>query len=238
MTKALHAEGRQRNVELFSGYGMSETCPIVAMARRPDGAADPDRVAEAEIASGHTTPLVTARLVDADMNFLAHDGLTQGELVLRAPWLTLEYTGDRAGSEALWKGGWLHTQDIATIDPNGMIRIRDRIKDVIKSGGEWISSLELEQLILAHENVAEVAVVAVPDDRWGERPLAVVVLKPGTAVTLDELNVAILEAIAAGTITRFAKLDRFRVVEGLPRTSVGKIDKKLIRDRAIEMVAQ
>jgi fatty-acyl-CoA synthase len=168
------------------------------------------------------------------MNDLPHDGHARGELVLRAPWLTPCYTGDAQASEALWRGGWMHTQDIATIDPDGYIRIRDRLKDVIKTGGEWIDSIQLEELVASAEGVAEAAVVAVPDAKWGERPLAVVVPKPGAAPTLDAVLAPVESAIAAGAITRYARFDRMEIVDALPRTSVGKIDKKLLRARFAE----
>ena len=126
---------------LISGYGMSETAPTVAVARAPAGDADEEAQIAAMTASGIPIPLVSARIVDSQMRELPHDGKAQGELVLRAPWLTTCYMGDAAASEALWRGGWMHTQDVATIDPDGTIIIRDRLKDVIKTGGEWLSSL-------------------------------------------------------------------------------------------------
>lgn len=230
MTKTLCAEGQRRGMTLVAGYGMSETCPMIAVARRrPSDGDDPDAIVEAMTASGVAVPMVAARIVDEGMRDLPHDGVTRGELVLRAPWLTPCYTGDATASEALWHGGWLHTQDIATIDAQGYIQIRDRLKDVIKTGGEWIDSIHLEELVASAEGIAEAAVIAVPDARWGERPLAVVVALPGAAPTLAALNEPIDAAIAAGAITRYARLDRFVLVDALPRTSVGKIDKKRMR---------
>ncbi|WP_348636248.1 AMP-binding enzyme [Sphingomonas sp. LaA6.9] len=175
------------------------------------------------------------------MNELPQDGRTRGELILRAPWLTLCYTGDTKASEALWRGGWLHTQDIATIDPQGQIQIRDRLKDVIKTGGEWIDSIHLEELVATAEGFAEASVIAVPDVKWGERPLAVIVARLGATPTLDLLNVPVEKAIAEGVITRYARLDQFEIVDQLPLTSVGKIDKKVLRARfadAVEVTAQ
>ena len=128
----------------------------------------------------------------------------------------------------------MHTQDIATIDPDGYIRIRDRLKDVIKTGGEWIDSIQLEELVASAEGVAEAAVVAVPDAKWGERPLAVVVPRPGAAPTLAAGLAPVAAAHAADTITRYARFDRMEIVDALPRTSVGKIDKKLLRARFAE----
>jgi fatty-acyl-CoA synthase len=232
LTKALCAEGRRLGMDVAAGYGMSETGPIISKAaRRLPHQVDEDAILQTLTSSGISAPLVSARIVNEDMEDLPHDGVTRGELVLRAPWLTLCYTGDASGSDMLWRGGWLHTQDIATIDPNGEIRIRDRLKDVIKTGGEWIDSIHLEELVATAEGIAEASVVAVPDAKWGERPLAVVVARPGITPTLEMLNVPVEQAIASGAITRYAKLDRFEVVDQLPRTSVGKIDKKMLRAR-------
>ncbi|WP_062786638.1 long-chain-fatty-acid--CoA ligase [Novosphingobium capsulatum] len=229
LSPQLCAEGRRKGMRLIAGYGMSETGPLVSVARIRPGTEGDDAVEIQALTATVPAPLISARIVDDDMNDLPHDGQTRGELVLRAPWLTPCYTGDAKASETLWRGGWMHTQDIATIDPDGYIRIRDRLKDVIKTGGEWIDSIQLEELVATAEGVVEVAVVAMPDAKWGERPLAVVVVRPGAALTLETLNAPIEAAISQGTITRYAKLERFAVVEGLPRTSVGKIDKKLIR---------
>jgi fatty-acyl-CoA synthase len=242
LTKALCAEGRRLGMDVAAGYGMSETGPIIAKAaRRIAGQLEEDALLSTLTSSGVSLPLVSARIVDETMNDVAQDGVARGELVLRAPWLTFCYTGDADASDALWRGGWLHTQDIATIDPNGEIRIRDRLKDVIKTGGEWIDSIHLEELVATAEGIAEASVVAVFDAKWGERPLAVVVARPGVTPTLDMLNLPVERAIASGAITRYAKLDRFEVVEQLPRTSVGKIDKKLLRARfadAREVIAR
>ncbi|AEG47802.1 o-succinylbenzoate--CoA ligase [Sphingobium chlorophenolicum L-1] len=233
LTKALCAKARQLGMEVGAGYGMSETAPMIAKAFSPTGQppASEDEILSMLTASGIPTPMVSARIVDEDMNDVPHDGTTRGELVLRAPWLTRCYTGDTAASKALWRGGWMHTQDIATIDALGQIRIRDRLKDVIKSGGEWIDSIQLEELVASADGVAEAAVVAIPDAKWGERPLAVVVAQPGTALTLEAVNRPVEAAIAEGAITRYAKLDRYELIDQLPRTSVGKIDKKVLRAR-------
>ena len=238
MTRALCEEGRRRGMTVIAGYGMSESAPMISIARIKPGT---EGDAEAEIdglTATVTAPLVSARIVDEDMRDLPHDGTTRGELVLRAPWLTPCYTGDPAASDTLWRGGWMHTQDLATIAPDGYIRIRDRLKDVIKTGGEWIDSLAVEDLLVRADSVAEVAVIAVPDPKWSERPLAVVVPRAGTTVTLDALNAALAPAIADGTMTRYAALERFAIVDALPRTSVGKIDKKLLRARFAEELAE
>jgi fatty-acyl-CoA synthase len=233
LTKALCAEARAFGMTVGAGYGMSETCPFIAKAaqRNPEAQEDEEAIVEALTISGIAGPLVEMRIVDEDMTPLPHDGETRGELVLRAPWLTPCYTGDEAGSRALWRGGWLHTQDIATIDAEGHLRIRDRLKDVIKTGGEWIDSVQLEEIVATADGVAEASVIAIPDATWGERPLAVVVARPGAAPTLAAINLPVAQAIAAGTLTRYAKIERFEIVDQLPKTSVGKIDKKMLRAR-------
>lgn len=233
LTKALCGKARQYGMDVGAGYGMSETAPMIAKAVRT---AAPHEASEDEMlsmmtVSGNTTPLVSARIVDEAMNDVPHDGTTRGELVLRAPWLTGSYSGDAAASQALWRGGWMHTQDIATIDKQGRIQIRDRLKDVIKSGGEWIDSIHLEELVASVEGVVEAAVIAVPDVKWGERPLAIVVSRPGINLTLDMVNAPIVAAIEEGEITRYAKLHHYESISQLPKTSVGKIDKKALRAR-------
>jgi fatty-acyl-CoA synthase len=232
LSKELFLEAQGRGMQIAVGYGMSETAPIVSLARpRFELGQNPAELAAVLTSAGVTIPLVSARIVDETMRQLAHDDITRGELVLRAPWLTQCYTGNAQASAELWQGGWLHTQDIATINQHGHIRIRDRLKDIIKSGGEWIDSIQLEQLVASAHGVSEASVVAIPDVKWGERPLAVVVPKTQTRPSLFDLNAPIEKAIAEGEITPYARLQRVEFVDSLPRTSVGKIDKKLLRAR-------
>lgn len=230
LTRDLWTEANAAGLRLIAGYGMSETGPVVAIARPALGpVADPAAVMTA---SGVPIPLVSTEIVAEDMVPVTHDGRSQGELVIRSPWLVDGYVGDDTASAALWQGGWLHTQDVATIDPAGTIRIRDRIKDVIKSGGEWICSLTLEELVAgAVPGIAEIAIVGMPDARWGERPVAAVVARGDAGLALDQLNAPLRQAAAAGTIGAYALIDRMVLMDALPKTSVGKIDKKLLRDR-------
>lgn len=230
LSKSLCAEARKRGMYVLAGYGMSETAPMIAHARpSPDDIADENKLVDALTASGVPVPMVQMRIVDDAMRDVPHDGKTRGELVLRAPWLTPCYVGNEEASEQLWRGGWMHTQDIATIDERGILHIRDRLKDVVKTGGEWIDSIQLEQLVGTAEGVAAASVIAVADARWGERPLAIVVAEQGKTPDLAAINAPVERAIAAGDITRYAKLDRFELVPELPKTSVGKIDKKVLR---------
>lgn len=221
LTGELHAAALAAGVTLTSGYGMSETGPLIALGE----AGPPHRATR----TGRTVPLVTARIVDEAMVSLPPDDASLGELVLRAPWLTPCYPGDTEASRSLWRGGWLHTQDIATIDAGGSIQIRDRLKDVIKTGGEWICSLTLEELICAHPDVVEVAVVGVPDPKWQERPVAIIVQRGDVQLGRDAINDMLHQEIGKGTISRYALIDQVIVVDGLPRTSVGKVDKKQLR---------
>ena len=165
------------------------------------------------------------------MNDVAHDGASQGEIVVRTPWLTQGYLGEPEKSEDLWRGGWLHTGDVGVIDADGYVKIVDRIKDVVKTGGEWVSSLDLEDIILRMPGIAEVAVVGMPDERWGERPVALVVLKPGQGEPPSEgaIRLHVDDYAQRGAISKYAVPDRVHFVDAIPKTSVGKLDKKVIR---------
>jgi len=229
-----------RGIDVFVGYGMSETCPVLSLAQLPPGAEKlpADEQLRLRCKTGRPVPLVDLRVVDDDMNELAHDGKSTGEIVARAPWLTQGYLNNPEASEQLWTGGYLHTQDIANIDPTGNIQITDRIKDVIKSGGEWVSSLEIEDLISQYEGVSEVAVIGIKDDKWGERPVALVVLKEGTAVTEDDIKQHVLSFSVSGQISKYAVPQVVKFVDALAKTSVGKINKKGLREQFASTVAR
>jgi fatty-acyl-CoA synthase len=233
LPQALARQALELGVDLLTGYGMSETCPILTLAHlKPHMEAwDIDRQVEMRCKTGRPIPLVQIRIVDAEMNDVPHDGVSQGEIVARAPWLTQGYLKDPVNSEALWAGGWLHTGDIAVIDGAGYLKITDRIKDVIKTGGEWVSSLDLEDLILKHPEVIEVAVIGVPDPKWTERPLALVVVEPGRQVNEAEIKAHLHDFAARGVISKYGVPDRIVFVEVLPKTSVGKLDKKVLRQQ-------
>ena len=175
--------------------------------------------------------MVQLRVVDADMDDVPHDGVSTGEIVARAPWLTRAYLKDDAGTEALWQGGWLHTGDVGHIDETGTLRITDRLKDVIKTGGEWVSSLELEDLASTVEGVAEVAAIGVRDPKWGERPLLIVAATGAPATIEARLGAAFAGAVERGRLSKWAVPDRIAFVESLPKTSVGKLDKRALRAR-------
>jgi acyl-CoA synthetase (AMP-forming)/AMP-acid ligase II len=224
-----------RGIDIFGGYGMSETCPLLSLAQiKPDALTgnEDDEVA-LRCKAGLPVPLVDLRIVDDNMSCLPHDGQATGEVVVRAPWLTQGYLHNPEASEQLWAGGYLHTQDIANIDPAGYVLISDRLKDVIKTGGEWVSSLELESLISQHPGVAEVAVVGLKDEKWGERPMALVVRNVDYAplVTEDEIKSHVLAFSAKGVISKYAVPEIVRFVETIEKTSVGKLNKKVLRDK-------
>ena len=169
LPKALAKQALAAGIDIFGGYGMSETGPIAAVAhvRSRDLSGDPDQEVEFRTRAGMVAPLVDLRIVDPGMNDIAHDGKSAGEIVLRSPWLTQGYFDNPESSEQLWAGGYLHTNDIAVVSPDGYVHITDRLKDVIKTGGEWVSSLQIEDLITQCPGVAEAAVIGVKDDRWG-----------------------------------------------------------------------
>ncbi|MBL8434620.1 MAG: fatty acid--CoA ligase [Zoogloea sp.] len=229
--KGLAAAALARGMDVFSGYGMSETCPILTIAHVRGALPDADAEAAERIRTGYPIPLVDLRTVDGDMLDVDHDGKATGEIVVRTPWLTQGYLNNPAASEDLWAGGYLHTGDIGAIDPRGMLTVTDRLKDVIKTGGEWVSSLELESIISQHPTVNEVAVVGVKDDKWGERPLAMVVLKAGQTATADDIKAHVQRFADEGHISKFAVPDRVLFVDSLARTSVGKLNKKAMREQ-------
>ncbi|MBL8439356.1 MAG: fatty acid--CoA ligase [Zoogloeaceae bacterium] len=233
LPEAMAVSAHKRGIDLFTGYGMSETCPVLSIAHleNADLARSPEEQAVIRAKTGRPIPLVDLRVVDAAMGEVAHDGRTTGEVVVRAPWLTQGYLRAPEASEELWEGGYLHTADIGNINPAGYLKVTDRIKDVIKTGGEWTSSLQLEDIIAKHEAVQEVAVIGVPDDKWGERPLALVLLKPEHVGSLTEnaLRHFAAHAIEAAGISRYGVLLQVRFVKTLAKTSVGKMNKRLMR---------
>ena len=233
LPEALAREALEHGLDVYTGYGMSETCPILAVSGLMPKMTSWtfERQVETRCKSGRPPPLAQLRIVDGEMNGLPHDGKTSGELVARAPWLTQGYLKDPEGSEKLWAGGWLHTGDVATIDADGYVKINDRLKDMIKSGCEWISSLQLEDLILKHPGVAEAAVIAVPHPKWIERPLGLLVAKPCQEVNEEQIRAHLQGFAEKGIITRYSVPDRIVFVEALPKTSVGKLDKKVMRER-------
>jgi fatty-acyl-CoA synthase len=235
LPKALAKRALAAGIDIFAGYGMSETGPLAAVShvRSKDLTGDPDGEVEFRARAGIAGPLVDLRIVDADMNNVPHDGKSAGEIVLRAPWLTQGYFNNPEGSEQLWAGGYLHTSDIAVVDANGSVHITDRIKDVIKTGGEWVSSLQIEDLISQCPGVAEAAVIGVKDDKWGERPLALVVKRPSDANGVSDAAIKDHLKVFAdkGVISKYGIPQKILFIDRIPKTSVGKINKKELRER-------
>ena len=231
LNRSLYEAAKARGIQLTAAYGMSETCPLISCAYLNEElrAGTEDERTTYRIKAGIPVPLVEAAIMDANGKLLPSDGESQGELVLRAPWLTQGYFREPEKGEELWAHGWLHTGDVATIDGMGFIEIRDRIKDVIKTGGEWISSLELEDLISRHPAVREVAVVGVPDPQWGERPFALLVLRDEQSLDAKGLKEHLKPFVEQGHINKWAIPTQIALVTEIPKTSVGKLDKKRIR---------
>ena len=231
LNRSLYEASKARGIQLTAAYGMSETCPLISCAHINEEllAGSEDERTTYRIKAGVPVPMVETAIMTADGRFLPHDGEAQGELVLRAPWLTQGYFREPQKGEELWEHGWLHTGDVATLDGMGFIDIRDRIKDVIKTGGEWISSLELEDLISRHPAVREVAVVGVADPQWGERPFALLVLRDGAELDARGLKEHLKPFVEQGHINKWAIPTQIALVTDIPKTSVGKLDKKRIR---------
>jgi fatty-acyl-CoA synthase len=222
-----------RGINIYTAYGMSETCPILTIANLKPHMLEWKEEDQIRIRCRTGLPITNVQLeiIDPEGNPVAHDGKAVGEVVVRAPWLTQGYFKDQEKSEELWAGGWLHTGDIGFIDEEGYLQITDRLKDVIKTGGEWISSLELEDIISQHPGVSEVAVVGVPDQKWGERPLAIVVIKETfmDKVTEKDIKDFCMTFVEKGVIPKFGVPTKILLNQEIPKTSVGKISKKDIR---------
>ena len=221
----------EKGIDIFTGYGMSETCPILTLAHVTEEGLSAEEEVDIRCKTGRPLPLVDLKVVDEQLEEVPRDGASVGEIVVRSPWLTQGYLKDQRNSENLWRGGYLHTADVAHRNKQNYVKITDRIKDVIKIGGEWVSSLEVEDLISTHTAVSEVAVIGLPDDRWGEKPLALVVRKADVEVTEKELQKHLHSFIDKGMITKELVLLRVRFVETIDKTSVGKINKRLLREK-------
>ena len=214
---------RQHGVRIVQAWGMTETSPLAAVALPPKSCC-PGEELDWRAKTGRVVAGVELRIVDEAGRVLPWDGRSAGEIEVRGAWVTAAY--HRESADDKFHDGWLRTGDVGTVDPKGFIQITDRAKDVIKSGGEWISSVELENALMAHPDVLEAAVIGVPDPRWDERPLACVVPKAGAAVTVDELR-----TFLASHVARWWVPERWSVIGEVPKTSVGKFDKKALRAR-------
>ena len=233
MSRTLCLEAMSRGIDVFTGYGMSETCPILTLAHLTPEMLElsPAEQAVIRCKTGRSLPLVDLRIVDTALNELPCDNIGAGEIVVRAPWLTQGYLKDHKASERLWEGGWLHTGDVAVRDHLGYVRITDRSKDIIKVAGEWVSSLELEDIIAHHPGVAEVAVIGVLDEKWGERPLALVISRPDSGLKEKDITHLVKEYADKGLVNKQVVLLKVLFVEAIDKTSVGKISKVTLREK-------
>jgi fatty-acyl-CoA synthase len=222
--RALMKDFQERHgVCIHQGWGMTETSPVVTFSDPPEDRGHDERYWDERALQGKPLPWTELRLVDDDGHEVPWDGQSTGEIQVRGPWVARRYYNDPSGDEK-FEDGWLRTGDIAAIDEQAFVRITDRSKDVIKSGGEWISSVELENELMAHPDVIEAAVIAKPDERWSERPLCCVVLCEGAAAGADELVEHLRPRVAKWWLP-----DEFAFIAEVPKTSVGKFDKKSLR---------
>ncbi|HUB76801.1 MAG TPA: AMP-binding protein, partial [Solirubrobacteraceae bacterium] len=215
----------RHGVRLLHAWGMTETSPMGTVANDVPGLGEEESWA-LRFRQGAAVPFVELRITGPEGEELPHDGIATGELEVRGPWVARAYYGDPDGGAERFHDGWLRTGDVANVDRRGSVEITDRSKDVIKSGGEWISSVELENQLMGHPAVREAAVIAIPDERFGERPLACVVLAEGASATPGELVEHLRPRVA-----RFWLPDEVAFLEEIPKTSVGKFDKKALRAR-------
>jgi acyl-CoA synthetase (AMP-forming)/AMP-acid ligase II len=221
-------EGFDRHgLTIVHAWGMTETSPLGSVSRlgpELDDASDEERLLH-RTRQGTASPFVEIRARNEDGELIAWNDEEMGELEVRGPWVARAYHRGE-GAEKFTEDGWFQTGDVVTIDEGGSIKICDRSKDLVKSGGEWISSVDLENLLMAHPAVAEAAVIAIPDERWGERPLAAVVLRDGAGADADELREHL-----AGEYAKWQLPDRFEFIDEIPRTATGKFKKTVLRDR-------
>jgi fatty-acyl-CoA synthase len=219
----IEAFEKRLGVRMIQGWGMTETSPLAALAR-PPGDIPVEEHLSWRAMTGRVVPGVEIRITDFEGKPQTWNGEAIGEIQARGPWVTAAYYLD--DSRDRFHDGWLRTGDVGTINDRGFIQITDRVKDVIKSGGEWISSVEIENALMGHPEVLECAVIARPDEKWSERPLACVVRKPGSSVTAEALR-----AFLSGRVAQWAVPEYWTFIAEVPKTSVGKFDKKVLRAR-------
>jgi fatty-acyl-CoA synthase len=218
----------RHGVHIYQGWGMTETSPVVSFCQPSEERGHDERYWDERALQGTPLPWTELRLIDDDGLEVPWDGESTGEIQVRGPWIAKSYFDDSSDDEK-FDGEWLRTGDIAAMDEHAFVRITDRSKDVIKSGGEWISSVELENEVMAHPDVVEAAVIAKPDERWAERPLCCVVLREGAQTSAEEL----VEHLN-GRVAKWWLPDEFAFIAEVPKTSVGKFDKKVLRGKLAE----
>ncbi len=221
----MRAFSERYGIEIIHAWGMTEMSPLGSVSRPPAAVSGEDAWAY-RYTQGRLPASVQGRIVGPLGDVQPEDGKSVGELEVRGPWVTGRYLGEDEPDPDKFRDGWLRTGDVGTLSADGYLTLTDRAKDVIKSGGEWISSVELENHLMAHPAVLEACVVAVPDPKWDERPLATVVLREGATATVDDLRAFLAERVA-----RWQLPERWAFIDAVPKTSVGKFDKKVIRSR-------
>ncbi|MER7002168.1 fatty acid--CoA ligase [Dactylosporangium sp. NPDC000555] len=219
----MHAYDERHGIQVIHAWGMTEMSPLGSVARAPQGLEGPQHWAY-RYTQGRLPAGVEGRIVGPTGEVMPNDGEAVGELQVRGPWITAQYIGEDGPDPDKFDNGWLRTGDVGTLTPDGYLTLTDRAKDVIKSGGEWISSVDLENALMAHPAVLEACVVGVPDEKWGERPLATVVLREGAAA-----DAAVLREFLSAKVARWQLPERWSFIEAVPKTSVGKFDKKRVR---------
>jgi len=234
LPRGLAEQAQKLGIRIIVGYGMTETAPVLTLAIPPAHVAGEEQWLDYALRTGWPIPLVDLMVADEELRPVPRDGKTMGEVVVRAPWAAYEYYQAPGKTEEAWRGGWFHTGDIGVWHPDGSLALMDRLKDVVKSGGEWISTTRLEDAISRHPCVAQVAVIGVYHPKWQERPIAVIVPRPGCGdrVTTEEIRGFLMkEFVEKGEMPKWWLPDRVVLAEELPKTSVGKIDKKRLRQQ-------
>jgi fatty-acyl-CoA synthase len=224
----MHAFDERFGIEIIHAWGMTEMSPLGSVAH-PPARLPADESWSYRYTQGRVPASVEARIVGPLGEVMRADGKAVGELEVRGPWVTARYVGEDEPDPDKFRDGWLRTGDVGTLSADGFLTLTDRAKDVIKSGGEWISSVELENALMAHPAIQEACVVGVPDEKWSERPFATVVLREGATATVDELRDFLADKVA-----RWQLPDRWSFIDAVPKTSVGKFDKKVVRARYAE----
>ncbi len=230
--KLIEAYETELNVNVLHAWGMTELSPLGTVSRLMsihDDLSDAEKF-DVKATQGYTLAGVEMRIVDADGTELPWDGETMGELQVRGPWIIGQYYKVERGPQHFTQDGWFRTGDVVTIDPYGYMNITDRTKDLVKSGGEWISTVELENLLMSHPDVLEASVIAIPDPQWSERPMAIIVPTPEA----DGLTAEKLTEFLKPQVAKFWLPDRYAFIDEIPKTSVGKFNKKVLRKQFAE----
>ncbi len=224
-----------------SGYGMTETAPvsIIAFIKKTDASLPTEELEKLSVKTGIPVPGVEALVVDENMKPVPHDDSALGEIVIRAPWVMEEYYRDPERTAEVWRDGWFHTGDVAKVDKDGYITIADRQSDMIRSGSEMVPTVLLENIAASADFILEVAVVGVPDDKWGQRPMALITLVPGSVETEEDvIKYLQTEGVDKGKITKWMLPDYVLITDDIPKTSVGKFNKLEINRNMAEFLAK